>query len=100
MAYAITLDPQTIGLWGIDPQGNYKPQRSEVQHFIQIARDRGIEVIAPEDKILEPHPFYGIEADHGRWIDGMSRRVRDDIGHFATKTEFRMQPRYGAKRSA
>lgn len=63
MAYAITLEPDTIGLWGIDPQGNYKPQRAEVQHFIQIARDRGIEVIAPEDKILEPPSLYAVEKD-------------------------------------
>ena len=58
MAYAITLNPQTIGLWGIDPSGDYKPQRSEVQHFVQIARDRGIEVMAPEDKVLEHRTMY------------------------------------------
>ena len=63
MAYAITLDPETIGLWGIDPKGDYKPQRSEVQHFIQVARDRGIEVIAPEDEILKPRRLYGFESD-------------------------------------
>lgn len=65
MAYAITLDPQTIGLWGIDPVGDYKPQRSEVQHFIQVAHDRGIEVIAPEESILEPRRLYGLDKDFG-----------------------------------
>lgn len=65
MAYAITLNPDTIGLWGIDPVGDYKPQRSEVQHFVQIARDRGIEVIAPEDTVLEPRRLYGLEKDIG-----------------------------------
>lgn len=60
MAYAITLEPDTIGLWGIDPVGDYKPQRAEVQHFVQVARDRGIKVIAPDDGILEPqNPLYG-----------------------------------------
>lgn len=61
MAYAITLNPDTIGLWGIDPGGDYKPQRSEVQHFVQVARDRGIEVIAPEDTILTPRKLYALE---------------------------------------
>lgn len=70
MAYAITQKPETIGLWGIDPRGDYKPQRSEVQHFVQIARDRGIEVIAPEDDVLTPRPLYGYELDRGPWMDG------------------------------
>lgn len=76
MAYAITLNPQTIGLWGIDPGGDYKPQRSEVQHFVQIARDRGIEVIAPEDKILEPRPLYGWELNVGRRTNGPANQIR------------------------
>jgi hypothetical protein len=65
MAYAITCNPETIGIWGVDPIGDYKPQRSEVQHFVQIARDRGIEVIAPEEKILEPRRLYGLDKDIG-----------------------------------
>ena len=67
MAYAIMLNPETIGLWGIDPTGDYKPQKSEVQHFIQVAHDRGIEVIAPEDKILEPRKLYAWEVFPGPW---------------------------------
>ncbi len=65
MAYAITLQPEVIGLWGIDPTGDYKPQRSEVQHFVQVARDRGIKVIAPEDHILEPRTLYAMDKDWG-----------------------------------
>ena len=65
MAYAITLNPQTIGLWGIDPVGDYKPQRSEVQHFVQVARDRAIEVISPEDEVLVPRRLYGLDKDIG-----------------------------------
>lgn len=65
MAYAIMLEPETIGLWGIDPVGDYKPQRSEVQHFIQVARDRKIEVVAPEESILEHRRFYGLDKDFG-----------------------------------
>lgn len=63
MAYAISLEPDEIGLWGIDPTGDYKPQRSEIQHFIQVARDRAIKVIAPEDEILKHRPLYALETD-------------------------------------
>jgi hypothetical protein len=66
LAYAISIiEPDTIGLWGINPRGDYKPQLSEVQHFAQIARDRGIEVIAPEDAVLENRPLYAIDKDYG-----------------------------------
>lgn len=78
MAYAISFNPQTIGLWGIDPIGDYKPQRSEVQHFVQVARDRGIEVIAPEDNILEPRRLYGLELDRGPWMNGQGALMRPD----------------------
>ncbi len=63
MAYAITLDPDEIGLWGIEPGGDYKPQHAEVQHFAQIARDRGITVTAPEDGVLNPRKLYALEKD-------------------------------------
>jgi hypothetical protein len=64
MAYAITLDPDEIGLWGIEPSGVYKPQHAEVQHFAQVARDRGIEVNAPDDTVLEPRKIYALEKDY------------------------------------
>jgi hypothetical protein len=63
MAYAITLDPDEIGLWGIEPSGEYKPQHAEVHHFAQVARDRGIEVNAPEDTVLQPRKLYALEKD-------------------------------------
>ena len=66
MAYAITQKPKMIGLWGINPAGDYKPQLSEVHHFVQIARDRGIEVISPEDpNPVTPRPLYAREMDFG-----------------------------------
>ena len=73
MAYAITRKPKILGIWGVDPIGDYKPQRSEVQHFVQIARDRGIEVIAPEDTILEPRRLYGLDKDigHQEQLEGL-----------------------------
>jgi hypothetical protein len=64
MAYAITLNPDEIGLWGIEPSGVYKPQHAEVHHFAQVARDRGIEVNAPEDTVLEPRKLYALEKDY------------------------------------
>lgn len=63
MAYAITLNPDEIGLWGIEPGGEYKPQHAEVQHFAQVARDRGIKVTAPEDTVLRPRRLYALEKD-------------------------------------
>jgi hypothetical protein len=78
MAYAITFNPQTIGLWGIDPQGDYKPQRSEIQHFVQVARDRGIEVIAPEDTILVPRPLYAVDLDRGPWLQTPGKTYRPE----------------------
>jgi hypothetical protein len=63
MAYAITLDPDEIGLWGIEPAGDYKPQHAEVQHFAQVARDRGITVTAPEGRVLIPRKLYALEKD-------------------------------------
>jgi hypothetical protein len=65
MAYAITLNPQTIGLWGINPRGDYKPQLSEIQHFASLAMSRGIEVIAPEDDVLKMRgKLYALEKDY------------------------------------
>lgn len=74
MAYAITLNPQTIGIWGVDPIGDYKPQRSEVQHFVQVARDRGIEVIAPEETFLEPRSFYAFVSSNDKAVGAVSPR--------------------------
>lgn len=48
IAYAITLNPSEIGIWGIEALGDYKPQRYCIQHFIQLARDAGIKVTVPE----------------------------------------------------
>jgi hypothetical protein len=62
MAYAIMQKPEGIGIWGVDPVG---PQRTEVQHFAQVARHRGIKVSAPEDTVLQPPRLYGLDKDIG-----------------------------------
>src|SRR5690348_5364615 len=41
MAYAISLGPEAIGLWGIEAKDSYLTQRYDVQHFAQVCHDRG-----------------------------------------------------------
>jgi hypothetical protein len=61
-AYAITQKPEMIGLWGINPYKiAHAAQLREIHHFTQVARDRGINVISPADKILQPPLLYGID---------------------------------------
>ena len=63
LAYAISLKPAKIGIWGVEAREGYPMQRYELQHFIQIAKDEGIEVIVPEGcTILERRPLYGFES--------------------------------------
>ena len=60
MAYAITQNPTTIGLWGIDgqPKDGYGGQRPEIWYFTSIAKYRGIEVVAGDPRLLVPDPSY------------------------------------------
>jgi hypothetical protein len=48
LAYAISLKPETIGIWGVEASGEYSPQRKDIHHFIQVARDRGIKIVIPD----------------------------------------------------
>jgi hypothetical protein len=60
LAYAISLKPDTIGIWGVECIDRYAPQRLAVQHFIQVAYDHGIKIVLPEGcTLLEARPFYG-----------------------------------------
>ena len=47
-AYAISLNPEAIGVWGVEALDRYEPQRYDVQHFAQVCHDRGIEIVIPE----------------------------------------------------
>jgi hypothetical protein len=59
MAYAISLKPDAIGLWGIEGLNFHDKQRPELWHFIQICHDRGIEFIIPDNcKLLSPDKTY------------------------------------------
>jgi hypothetical protein len=56
LAYAITLNPSEIGIWGVEAVGEYSPQRKDVHYFVQKARDRGIKVSVPENCTLLDKP--------------------------------------------
>ncbi len=79
MAYAITKAPKEIRLFGIDPASDkYGLQRLEVNHFMGVAKSRGIEVTAPEDPgLFEYGPLYAIEQDWGgqaKYLKGLRQR--------------------------
>jgi hypothetical protein len=56
LAYAITLKPEVIGIWGVEAVGEYSPQRKDVHHFVQVARDRGIKIVIPDGSTLLDTP--------------------------------------------
>lgn len=63
MAYAIHQGAGEIGLWGIDAIGQYKPQRIELQHWCQLAKDLGIKIEVPEKcTLLAPAEIYGFRS--------------------------------------
>lgn len=54
---------EEIGLWGVDMSAveEYGHQRAGCQHFIELARKRGIKVtVPPESDLLRPPPLYGV----------------------------------------
>ena len=62
IALALSLDPETIGLWGFEMASGaeYAKQRPGLHHFVQIARDRGIGIVVPAGStLLDPGPLYG-----------------------------------------
>lgn len=70
MALAISRKPAAIGLWGIDmtSSSEYGDQRAGCHHFLQVARDRGIDVIVPDESDLaKPLPMYGYREMNPMW---------------------------------
>jgi hypothetical protein len=64
LAYAIKHNPEKIGLWGVDMSASeeYGYQRAGCHYFIQEAKNRGIDVYAPQQSdILQGVPLYGIK---------------------------------------
>ncbi len=47
MALAITKKPAAIGIYGVHAEGPFAAQGHGMQHFMQVARREGIEIICP-----------------------------------------------------
>lgn len=78
LAYAIEQRPKAIGMWGIDMAATeeYARQRPGCQHFLGIARQRGIEIVLPpESDLLMPTTMYGISEVHPRHIKLLARKT-------------------------
>lgn len=59
-ALAITQKPESIGIWGVEGKDDYGSQRAGILHFVQVARDRGIEVTVPAGcRLLDAPNHYG-----------------------------------------
>lgn len=60
LAYAITLNPTEIGIWGVEAIDRYGRQRASIRHFIQCAKDQGIRVTVPNGcTLMESSQLYG-----------------------------------------
>lgn len=61
---------KVMGFWGIDMAASdeYDYQRAGCHFFIWVARNRGIDVVAPgESDILNPYPLYGYQEQSPMW---------------------------------
>lgn len=93
-AYALTKGAETIGLYGIDMSvsGEYAYQRPGMQHFIWLAAQAGVRVIAPDESdILQPPPLYGYSdaTAQGRKLAIRERELRGRAAEMA-----RLRDRY------
>jgi hypothetical protein len=72
-----TAEQDTIGLWGVDMAAaeEYGYQRAGCQFFVNIAQQKGIEVIVPpESDLLCPAPLYGVMEHSHMHIKLMARK--------------------------
>jgi hypothetical protein len=63
-------EEKILGFWGIDMAASdeYDFQRAGCHFFIWVARNRGIDVVAPgESDILNPYPLYGYQEQTAMW---------------------------------
>ena len=60
MALAITRKPPAIGIYGVHAEGDFAAQGHGMQHFMQIARREGIEIICPTP-LDAPGTLYAFE---------------------------------------
>lgn len=80
LALAIMLEPDTIGLWGVDmAQDNlfnaeYSHQRPSCEYFLGVAAGAGIEVVlATGSDLLRASHMYGLESPGPVWDKHMER---------------------------
>jgi hypothetical protein len=62
MAFAIHEGAEEIGIFGIDMTAmeEYRQQRPNFQHFMWLAKERGIKITVPlQSDIMNPPPLYG-----------------------------------------
>ena len=99
IALALEQGATEIGVWGVDmaTDQEYRSQRQGFHHFLHIAMERGVKIVAPDESdILQPAPLYGYaeatafgrklavrRKELERKIDEM-RRQRDELNHHIT----------------
>jgi hypothetical protein len=78
LAFAISLKPEKIGLWGIDMSAAeelYTHQRPACHFFIREAQKAGIEVVAaPQSDVMNPPPLYGFKEFTRMWNKQKARK--------------------------
>jgi hypothetical protein len=84
-ALAIAKGAKEIGFYGIDmaSKDEYVLQRSGGHYFIELARQRGIKVIVPDESDLaQPPPLYGYSENSafGRKVAARRAEIRGRIG--------------------
>jgi len=78
LALAIEMQPEAIGLYGVDMAANseYNQQRLACQFFIREILQAGIKlVVPPESDILEPAPLYGYCESSRQWRKYNARKL-------------------------
>lgn len=83
-AMALKKEPSHIGLWGVDmnDEVEYAAQRPGCKYFIELCRQRGIEVVVPpESDLLAVSPPYGFRENNRIWRKLQVRRkeITDQI---------------------
>jgi len=101
MAFAITLEPEEIGVWGVDMAmaTEYEAQRPSCEFFLGWIRGAGIKLhVPPESDLLKTPRLYGFDADGGlmasKWhartkeLQERLKTVTDKRDHAALKAAF------------
>lgn len=86
IAYAITLKPDKIGVWGVDMaqdsilHAEYSRQRPSCEYFLGVAKGMGIEVVLPDvTDLLQSSHLYGFEND-SPFVRKLTARLQELAG--------------------